>query len=66
MTATYSVLVNDFMYAGGDGFTLLAEYDPAGYNTGINWRQPVIDWIEAHNSSVAHPLDTAIAQLSSE
>ena len=34
MGATYSVLVNDFMYAGGDGFTLLADYDPAGVQYG--------------------------------
>ncbi|MEZ4706640.1 MAG: bifunctional UDP-sugar hydrolase/5'-nucleotidase [Caldilineaceae bacterium] len=66
MAATYSVLVNDFMYAGGDGFTRLAEYDPNGYNTGINWRQPVIDWIEAQKSSTDRPLDVAITQLSSE
>ncbi|MEZ4656689.1 MAG: bifunctional UDP-sugar hydrolase/5'-nucleotidase [Caldilineaceae bacterium] len=66
MTATYSVLVNDFLYGGGDGFTRLAEYDPNGYNTGSNWRQPVIDWIEAQNSSAALPLDAAIAQLNSK
>ena len=44
--ATYSVLVNDFMYAGGDDYGLLAEFDPEGYDTSINWRQPVIDWLE--------------------
>lgn len=63
MDATYSVLVNDFMYAGGDGFTLLAEYDPNGYNTAIHWRQPVIDWIERQDSSAMQPLDAAIAEL---
>lgn len=61
--ATYSVLVNDFMYAGGDNYTMLAEYDPQGYNTGIDWRQPVVDWILAQDSSAQVPLDKAIAAL---
>jgi 5'-nucleotidase/UDP-sugar diphosphatase len=62
-TTTYSVLVNDFMYAGGDNYNLLAEYDPQAYNTAIDWRQPVIDWILAQNSSKEQPLDDAIALL---
>jgi 5'-nucleotidase/UDP-sugar diphosphatase len=62
--ATYSVLVNDFIYNGGDGYTLLAQSDPNGYDTAINWRQPVIDWIKAQNSTPANPLDDAIQALS--
>jgi 2',3'-cyclic-nucleotide 2'-phosphodiesterase (5'-nucleotidase family) len=61
--AVYSVLVNDFMYNGGDGYTLLAQSDPNGYNTAINWRQPVIDWIQAQHSTPANPLDEAIRGL---
>lgn len=60
---TYTVLVNDFMYAGGDKFTMLKQYDPGAYMTGIDWRQPVIDWIKAQNSTPARPLDPAIASL---
>lgn len=60
---TYSVLVNDFMYAGGDNYNLLAEYDPQAYNTAIDWRQPVIDWIQAQKSTPEQPLDGAIAGL---
>ena len=59
----YSVLVNDYMYAGGDGYTLLAEADPDAYQTGIDWRQPVIDWILSQASSPDSPLDAAIAIL---
>ena len=59
----YSVLVNDFMYAGGDGYTMLAEADPEAYQTGIDWRQPVIDWVLAQESSPASPLDAAILAL---
>lgn len=60
---TYTVLVNDFLYAGGDDLTLLGQFDPLGYNTAIDWRQPVIDWIEAQNSTPENPLDAAIRDL---
>jgi 5'-nucleotidase/UDP-sugar diphosphatase len=60
---TYHVLVNDFMYAGGDNYKLLAKFDPQAYNTSIDWRQPIIDWIKSHDSSKEHPLDSAIARL---
>ncbi len=61
----YSVLVNDFMYAGGDNYELLAQFDPHAYNTAIDWRQPVIDWILSQQSSEGQPLDPAIKALSS-
>jgi 2',3'-cyclic-nucleotide 2'-phosphodiesterase (5'-nucleotidase family) len=61
----YSVLVNDFMYAGGDNYELLAQFDPHAYNTAIDWRQPVIDWILSQQSSQSKPLDPAIKALSS-
>ena len=54
--ATYHVLVNDFMYAGGDGF-VFQEQDPDAYNTSIDWRQPVIDWIISLETSPENPLD---------
>ncbi len=59
----YSVLVNDFMYAGGDRYTDLAKYDPDAYFTSIDWRQPVIDWIKAQESNENQPLDDAIRLL---
>jgi len=60
---TYHVLVNDFMYAGGDDYTLLGEFDPDAYNTAIDWRQPVIDWITAQGSSEVNPIDELITAL---
>ncbi|MEN8172354.1 MAG: bifunctional UDP-sugar hydrolase/5'-nucleotidase, partial [Chloroflexota bacterium] len=59
----YAVLVNDFMYAGGDNLTMLVEYDPDAYNTSISWRQPVIDWIEAQETTAEKPLDALIDAL---
>lgn len=55
--ATYQVLVNDFMFAGGDGYRF-GEYDPDAYQTGIDWRQPVIEWISALDTTEADPLET--------
>ncbi|MCA9925744.1 MAG: 5'-nucleotidase C-terminal domain-containing protein [Anaerolineales bacterium] len=60
---TYNLLVNDFMYAGGDDYTILAEADPNAYDTGIDWRQPVIDWLVNQGSTVDNPIDDAIATL---
>ena len=57
--ATYRVLVNDFMYLGGDKFPLQKQ-DPNGYDTAIHWRQPVIDWLIAQNSSATSPIDNKI------
>ncbi len=54
--AVYHVLVNEFMYTGGDGFKF-QEQDPDAYNTSIDWRQPVIDWIISLNTSPENPLD---------
>ena len=62
----YTVLVNDFMYAGGDDYALLAIYDPDGYNTAIHWRQPVIDWIMAQDSSADDPIDEDLTALIGE
>jgi 5'-nucleotidase / UDP-sugar diphosphatase len=54
--ASYRVLVNDYMYAGGDGYAF-ATYDPDAYMTGIDWRQPVIEWISQLDTSPQNPLE---------
>jgi 5'-nucleotidase / UDP-sugar diphosphatase len=56
MDATYQVLVNDYMYVGGDGYRF-ETYDPDAYQTSIDWRQPVIEWIDALETTEADPLD---------
>ena len=42
----YRVLANSFCHAGGDGWTFLADSDPEAYDTGIHFRQPLIDHFE--------------------
>jgi 2',3'-cyclic-nucleotide 2'-phosphodiesterase (5'-nucleotidase family) len=61
--ASYSLLVSDFLYAGGDDYTMLVNYDPDAYNTAISWRQPVIDWIRSQGSSPDKPVDAAVKRL---
>jgi 2',3'-cyclic-nucleotide 2'-phosphodiesterase (5'-nucleotidase family) len=60
---TYTVLVTDFLYAGGDQFGMFARFDPNAYNTAIDWRQPVIDWLLSQASTPETPLDSAIKSL---
>ena len=55
--------MTDFLYAGGDDYTMLADNDPDAYNTAISWRQPVIDWILSQGSSAQNPLDEAVEAL---
>jgi 2',3'-cyclic-nucleotide 2'-phosphodiesterase (5'-nucleotidase family) len=38
---SYRVVINDFMYFGGDGFTF-KEHDAAPEDTGLSIREPVI------------------------
>jgi len=54
--ATYRVLVNSYIYAGGDG-CLFQSQNPNGYNTGVPWQEPVIRWILSQKTSPARPLE---------
>ena len=58
----YVVLVNSYMYSGGSSYTFSA-YDPDGYDTNIQFRQPLIDWIKAQGSNADDPIDDAIDDL---
>ena len=61
LDAVYTVIINDFMYAGGDDY-LFGEQDPEGYDTNVHWRQPVIDYILSLETSEAQPLDALLDQ----
>ena len=52
----YTVLITDFMYTGGDN-SLFGKYDPKGVGTGIQWRDPVIAWIEKQKTTPTAPLE---------
>ncbi len=53
--SSYSVLINDFMYTHpNEKFNL---YDKNPYDTGINYRQPLIDWIKSLDTSHQNPVN---------
>lgn len=52
----YHVLINDFMAGGGDNYRF-GRQDPQAYNTAIDWRQPVIDYIRHWATDEAKPLE---------
>jgi 2',3'-cyclic-nucleotide 2'-phosphodiesterase (5'-nucleotidase family) len=52
----YRVLVNSFMYAGGDGYERFASADPAAYDTGTQYGLPFRDWLRSLASSETQPL----------
>ncbi|UQA58092.1 bifunctional metallophosphatase/5'-nucleotidase [Polyangium aurulentum] len=56
----YTVLVTDFMYAGGDGAPFAAQ-DPKPVETEVNWRDPVIAWIAKQQSTPLAPLEKKLA-----
>lgn len=43
--ASYRVLINSFMYRGGDNFSAIPAADPEGFDTGVNYREPFVDWL---------------------
>jgi 5'-nucleotidase/UDP-sugar diphosphatase len=52
----YTLLLNSFMYEGGNNFGMVRDADPDGFDTGINYRQPFTDWLRSQESSAANPL----------
>jgi 2',3'-cyclic-nucleotide 2'-phosphodiesterase (5'-nucleotidase family) len=57
----YSVLVPDTLYAGGNYYDL-QQADPTPTWTGIDWRQPVIDWLRQNPTSWISPLDRLLGE----
>jgi 5'-nucleotidase/UDP-sugar diphosphatase len=54
--AAYRVIVNSFMYGGGDGY-LFSRQNPRGREIGVNFRDPAIRWILSRKTSREHPLE---------
>lgn len=52
----YRVLINSFMYDGGDGFGMVAEFDPTGFDMEASYREPFVQWLRKLNTSSSNPL----------
>ncbi|MBC7234330.1 MAG: bifunctional metallophosphatase/5'-nucleotidase [Chloroflexi bacterium] len=55
----YRVLIIDYVY--NNSKYPFKRYDSKPYETGIPWRQPVIDWIRAQHSDAQNPIEKHIA-----
>lgn len=53
--SAYEVVTTDYLYSRDD--FQFRQYDPEPFETGIHFRQPVIDWIRSLNTSSSNPLD---------
>lgn len=51
----YTVLTTDYLYSLS--YTNFSQYDAEPYNTSVNYRQPLIDWIKSMNLSNDNPLN---------
>ena len=54
---TYRVLVNSYIYEGGEKY-LFSKQNPDGHAIQTNFRNPVIDWILSRQTSRERPLET--------
>ena len=52
--STYTVLTTDYLYSADPEFS---QYDPEPYNTSVNYRQPLTDWIKSMNTTSQNPLN---------
>jgi 2',3'-cyclic-nucleotide 2'-phosphodiesterase (5'-nucleotidase family) len=55
----YRVVTTDFLFHGGDGFTF-ETYDRSPTMTGVNWRDPVVNWTKKAETSPAKPLESVL------
>jgi 5'-nucleotidase/UDP-sugar diphosphatase len=58
---TYRVVTSDFLFFGGDGFTM-HRHDHTPKMTGVNWRTPVIEWTKRRKTSQQQPLESVLRQ----
>jgi 2',3'-cyclic-nucleotide 2'-phosphodiesterase (5'-nucleotidase family) len=60
LDATYQVLIPEALYAGGNYYEFF-KFDPNPTFTGIDWRQPPIDWIRSVNSTQRVPINSFLS-----
>jgi 5'-nucleotidase/UDP-sugar diphosphatase len=58
-SATYRVLIPDVIYYGANYYKVQS-LDPDPVDTGIDWRQPVIDYLRSLGTTDANPLDALL------
>lgn len=56
---TYSLATTDYLYLGGDGFTL-NKADPAPTETKVSWQAAVTEWTSTKKSDEKRPLESLL------
>ncbi len=56
MHEEYTIVVSDFMYFGGSNYPI--RQGPDADLTGVNWRDPVVEWTRNINSNKNEPLES--------
>lgn len=56
---TYTVATTDYLYLGGDGFSL-NKADPAPTETRVSWQSALIEWTTAQKSDEKKPLERGL------
>jgi 2',3'-cyclic-nucleotide 2'-phosphodiesterase (5'-nucleotidase family) len=59
--SVYQVLTTDYLYSISSN--RMSTYDPDPEYTSVNYRQPLIDWLESINSSTEDPLENYLDYL---
>ena len=57
--ALYTVVITDYMMFGGSGYPFQDIEGDVDF-TGINWREPVLEWLQTMKTSPQKPLETLI------
>ncbi len=61
LEATYRILVPEALYAGGNYYEFF-RFDPDPTYTGIDWRQPPIDWIRSVGGNDQEPINSFLSE----
>ena len=57
---TYQILIPEALYAGGNYYEFF-KFDPDPTYTGIDWRQPPLDWIRSIGSTERQPINAFLS-----
>ena len=56
LDSTYRILIPEALYSGGNYYEFF-KFDPNPTYTGVDWRQPTLDWIRSIGSTKREPIN---------
>ena len=58
----YSVLINSFIYTGGDGYNF-SKYTLTAFDTTVLYHEPLLDWLRAQGTNESMPINEIVETL---